>query len=780
MKRRLIDALLMFAVCCFSLMLLVYVAGGKAGRTYEQFSKDAAVALGQLAQSSMEGFLRQDLPLKQFAGFGSLTDPLLTGDSVISEMTVINDRGEIVFANQGPDEAQNTSSATTPSTASQAAADPPQTEVDEFSLPLRGKFDVAGKIIVKVKRERASLRVAETFRPLWALVLLASAAFALFSFSKSDRTWTAAAFAITFIAVSIAVTVALVPLYADGASAKGRALVASLSGRLDDVTGYGISFEQIEGVDRVFADYRRLNPDISAIALLINGKVVEHTDPSRIGRLWEAPEGTYDYVVDVTKGGSHSVQVSMALPKGLVYRQIAESIRNTFALFVASGFFAYFFMELARSLGARTRRGQSEQRAGNPQIELGLVKPIFFIATFVEQLNSAFLPQYVQDVVHKSGVSSGYTSLPFIAFYLCFAASLVPAGWAEQHCGPHRLTWGGLFIAASGLLILAGQFGFASIVAARALSGVGQGIVFIGVQSYILRATDTGSRTRGASIIVVGFQAGMISGMAIGSLLVSQLGARGVFELGAAIAGIVALYTWAIVPELPVSRTGTAVGRPTAWHTVAAALRDFRFLTTIGLIGLPAKAVLTGVVLFALPLLLSKHGFGQEDIGQITMVYAAAVIAASAWVATRADRSRATGAILTWGAILSGAGLLLISSVGWGSGVLDVGHVIPTTVLVIAGITTVGVAHGFINAPIITHVTESRISSRLGAGSVTATYRLLERAGHTAGPIVVGQVLAYAGSSLVSLGWIGAGLIIMGLLFALSGLDKTDLEPESA
>ena len=771
MKRRLIDALLMFAVCGFSLTLLVYVAGGKAGRTYEQFSKDAAFAMGQLAQSSLEGFLRLDLPLRQFAGFGALTDPLLTTDSVVSAMTVVSDRGEVVFANQGPQQPQN---------AGETATNSPGTGVDEIVLPLHGKFDIAGKIIVKLKRERASLRVAETFRPLWMLVLMASAGFAVFSYFQRDTKWTAIGFATTFIAVSIAVTIALVPLFADGASAKGRALVASLSGRLDDVINYGINFDQIEGVDRVFADYRRLNPDISAIALLIDGKIAEHTDPSRIGHVWQAPEGAYDYVVDISRGGNHSVEVAMALPKGLVYWQIAESIRNTFALFVASGFFAYFFMELARSLAGRRRPGDLERPPNGPSIDLGLIKPIFFVATFVEQLNSAFLPQYVQEVVRASGVSTSFTSLPFIAFYFCFAASLIPAGWIEQRCGPHKLTWGGLIVAATGLLILAAQLGFVSIVAARALSGLGQGIVFIGVQSYILRGTDSSSRTRGASIIVVGYQAGMISGMAIGSLLVSQLGAHGVFELAAVIAGILGLYTWAVVPDIPLAPSQAQIVRSTAWRTVAASLRDFHFLTTIGLIGLPAKAVLTGVVLFALPLLLSKQGFGQEDIGQITMIYAAAVIMASAWVAARADRSRATGAILAWGAVLSGAGLVLISSVGWGASVLDVGEMVPTTLLVVVGIMTVGIAHGFINAPIITHVTESRISSRLGAGSVSATYRLLERAGHTAGPIVVGQVVAYVGSGLAALGWIGGGLILMGLLFAMASVGKADLEIEAA
>ena len=215
--------------------------------------------------------------------------------------------------------------------------------------------------------------------------------------------------------------------------------------------------------------------------------------------------------------------------------------------------------------------------------------------------------------------------------------------------------------------------------------------------------------------------------------------------------------------------------------TLYLMLRDPQFLKTIWLIGLPAKAVLTGVILFALPLLLIKQGFHQEDVGQITMTYGAAVIAASAWVSARASwRRLATGNILVMGALLSGAGLLLISSIGWKLSGFDIALVLPSALVVVVGVIIIGIGHGFINAPVITQVTESRISNRLGAGPVAATYRLLERAGHTTGPMIVGQVAVLTGSGTLALGWIGGVLIAFGTLFAVSlQIDKgsrTELE----
>ncbi len=97
----------------------------------------------------------------------------------------------------------------------------------------------------------------------------------------------------------------------------------------------------------------------------------------------------------------------------------------------------------------------------------------------------------------------------------------------------------GLVLAASGLLMLAIPLDIYAVILARSLSGVGQGMLFIGVQSYILSMASPDRKTQGASIIVFGFQGGMISGMAIGSLLVSYIGASGVFTMAGAVAPLI-------------------------------------------------------------------------------------------------------------------------------------------------------------------------------------------------------------------------------------------------
>ena len=275
MKRGLTNALMMFSVCFLSLALLIYVVQGKATRTYEQFYRETGLAQGHLIQNTVEAFLRQDVPLRQFAGFNALTESLLTAKSAIAGIVIEDEKGEGIFSSYDRHPTEPPAGRERPDDEGSSLSRGLEAR-DHVALPLRSKFETNGKILIQLKLEEISNRVTDAFRPIWMLMLAASVGFALITFDAHaakpgrNRPWTAIAFAATFIGTAAFVIVTLVTLYADGASAKGRALLTSLSGRLDDVTEYGLNFDQIEGLDRVFADYRRLNTDISAIALIID------------------------------------------------------------------------------------------------------------------------------------------------------------------------------------------------------------------------------------------------------------------------------------------------------------------------------------------------------------------------------------------------------------------------------------------------------------------------------------------------------------------------------
>ena len=289
-KRIIIDTLVMFTACCFSLSTLVYVAEGDADRIYRDFYRAAAYSQGQLIQTETELFLQMDFPLQQFAGFSALADPTIAETSSIGSVELLDARGEIVFRDlaAAADLHANPGEPAVAKTASEGAI----TDLDgeEVKLPLLRKSEIVGSIVLDLRLDRIAARVSESFRPIWVLVLICSAAFAGLTVAtrkiawELKRVWTALAFTATFVMVAGLITAILVSLYTEGAGVKGKALLKSLSGRLQEVTAYNISFDQLEGTDKLLADYRQLNPDILSIGLSIGGVAKFDTDPQRPSR----------------------------------------------------------------------------------------------------------------------------------------------------------------------------------------------------------------------------------------------------------------------------------------------------------------------------------------------------------------------------------------------------------------------------------------------------------------------------------------------------------------
>jgi predicted MFS family arabinose efflux permease len=263
----------------------------------------------------------------------------------------------------------------------------------------------------------------------------------------------------------------------------------------------------------------------------------------------------------------------------------------------------------------------------------------------------------------------------------------------------------------------------------------------------------------------------MSSGMALGSLLVNQLHAQGVFVIAGAVAVAATLYILLLLPRAEQKQQAKA-GIGAAIRKLAGDIKNvvtsLEFVKTMFCIGIPAKAILTGTITFAMPLLLGQYGYRSEDIGQIIMLYGLGVIVASGYASRLVDRTKNSEGVLFSGAVVSGAGLVLIGLMG--SALIGNGPL--STIVVIAGTILVGIAHGFINAPVVTHVGHSELAKRVGANPVTTSYRFLERTGHIAGPFVVAQLFLRWGQEAQIIAWIGVVIAILGLLFVIHNIRR--------
>ena len=778
----LLNGLTMAIVTGLSLLLLVYVGQGEANRTFTHFQTEKLAAQGRLLQTKIEHFLRPGLPLQQFVGFRTSAEPILASDSTIASISIFDRDGAPVFeVGEAGRKLLPVKSESAARTEGRVALDIRQdADTLQVVLPLRNRFERVGSLVLSMPFSVVEERVEKSFQPVLIASAFAAVGFGLFVALSAQhlvgrrQRWMQFTYGLIFVAISGVVIATLVSLYSEGAQAKTKGLADSLGQRISSVLQLNVNIMEVQGLERVFQDYKRLNPDIRSAGLVIDDYVMIHTDDEAFGKPWASNPSDYEYIVDLGMMAGRTVRVAVTVPADIVLKQTARSVKNFAALFIASAFMAGIFLQFAGSVqnagrsmfGSDTAPAESADSAEDRA--LLFVKPVFFIAVFSEHLTYAFLPQFIQGVVQSSGFSEDAASFVFTSYFVAFAASLLPAGFYAQQRSARPLMYCGLILSAVGLMILASAPSFWMVLTARIFSGFGQGILFIGIQSYILATSSPARKTRGASIIVFGFQGGMISGMAIGSLLVTQLGEQGVFMFASGVAFAMMLYTVCLIPKV---RSGHAFGSgvKTFRHVVAdigVVLRNFEFLRTILLIGIPAKSALTGVIIFALPLLMGAANYRQEDIGQILMIYAVAVVTSSAYISRTVDQTGRTGNVLVIGSLLAGVGMALIGLTGTEVVALSSDSLAPTILLVL-GAAIVGTAHGFINAPVVTHVVNSELSRQVGEAPASAAYRFLERIGHVAGPLMVGQLFAFYGQSPTVVAQFGAVVAILGLLFVI-------------
>ena len=772
--------LMLTVIVAASLALLAYVAYGEALRTYPKFQRDKLAAQVETLEASIEAMLRAGVPVRQIIGFDSLARRLIESDDSIDGISLVDSEGRRVFHSRGRQGHRPTASMRILPHSGKATRVYEDKWHYKAVLPLDNKIETVGYLVLSMPRGVVRDAVDERFAPLVPVGALLLGAFGLLIVmaqrgeEKPLRRRLNIGYALTFLSMGVAVVAAMVLLYSDGVQGKTKALANALGHRIGQIYDLGLSLDDFEGVNDILAEYHALNPEISEISLTVDGRIVMGAASTVAGSQWQSNPANYEYVVELSRpeGGQAALRLVVGIPTAVVASEIARSVKNFVVLFVASALLAHLFLQLALARREAISGAEGDDlkpaEPTNGQA-IALIPPFFFLAVFVEGLNMSFLPRLLEEVATDAGATEITTSLLFMAYFLSFAVILLPAGSFAERRGPRALLVGGALAIAFGMVLMMGATTPEWIVIARVLCGAGQGALFIGVQSFILLHSPPGQRTRGAAIIVFGFNGGMISGSAIGALLVNYIGGAGVFLAAAFIAASIALYAGFLLSKVRPSRPGPA-DRDKSGNFATGLLqlvKDWGFIKAVLFVGLPAKAVLTGVAMFALPLLLSRADVAQEDIGLMIMLYAGAVLLASRYAAGAVDRFGHTSRVLFIGSGVSAIALLLIA---FGSREMLETSLDPAYLgwsATIFGTLLLGFAHGLINAPVVTHVANSKVALALGPSAATSIYRLAERFGHVAGPLLVGQAMLLSNQDPIAIGYVGLGVGLAALFFRL-------------
>lgn len=786
-------------VLLLALVLLMYIASVDASLSYTGFLLDHVYSSAEIIERTIESLLLGGLTLPQLVGFDNITQPIIFADDAIHHIAIIDSEGVVLFENTK--EGYEISSLDSYGMHISSEGDAEYSSyrnADSFQVrvPLDGRFDQPGTLLVTMPEFVVSRFITRSLFivGLFALLVVIIYAVCLFLLLRRRQATTIGvnlAYNISVVVVAMFLTVSLISIYSSGVQQKAQSLANSLSVRLGAIFDLDLSMDDIAGIEEELTDYKRLNPDIEFVSLTKDDIVIVHTDPEQISEPYTKTPGTIEYRKDIR--ADLGVAISVAIPRRIVFRRLIRNVKNFAVLFFASAFLSWLLLRILFSvypdINSELSSAVLPRKSRQSRVLLDLIFPAFFLANFVEGLHYSYLPQFLSQLALDAGFPEGRVGGVYAIFWAMYALVLIPAGRSARTLeGIRRLLVTGFVLIATSMVLIVFLQHFAWMYLIRSIAGLGQGMVFIAVQSYILQQSSDDQRTEGVSIIVYGYNGGVISGTLIGALLVSSLGVDRLLLISAIIAVSMIWYSVSVVGQ---SRRRKVTGEQDAGlHVPSAETRqslythgagggvslqggfgrrlkllftDFEFTKTILLVGLITKAVLAGVAFLALPHFLAKLNYRQEDIGQLIMFYAAGVLLVSRLVARYTDRIGNTKRILFFGSMSSAVGLAIIASAQ--AFTLSTGSVVLQTTILVFGILILGLAHGFIHAPIVTHITRAPVSAVLGRTVVASIYRFMERIGHVLGPLIFGYFLFQNQVQISAIYYIALIVGVCGMLF---------------
>ncbi len=780
-------------VLALSLALLIFVGISDANRVYPQFYIDKIESIGEIMQNSINSYLLSGLPLKQYAGFTNLSDSLLETEQAIQRMEVIDINDNTISAN--PEENLPDSNTNSFSIDKYIEKENVLSNDDYYKivLTLENKFETVGYLNIYPLKSIPQNMITEKFN----IILYVSLGIVLFfailmtllfrKVGKRTKLGVQILYIISFLILAGYIMFLLFNLYGEGIRDRTQAMANSLSQRLNEAIDLDLKLSDFTGIDEVFNDYKEINPDISYISLAENNKILIHTQDTLVDTFISENPNYFEEPIELE--GDLKLIISVGIPKDIINAQLFRSGKNFLVLLLASAFLSILFLNLLMSV-RKSKDVNSENVDRNSidsetlrELKLDLIRPLYFLAIFLEGLFVSFLPSFFKDVAKNANLDISFASILFTIYFAAFVFSLIPSGRIAEKGKIKGLMIIGTILFFFSYAVLAliefmpDSISFYSIIVSRVMAGIGQGMVFISVQSYILKISSKEKKTKGTSIIVFGYNGGMIAGTAIGALLVSYVDVSGIFIIAGVIGILIFLYTVIFIPKIKLRAVErVTINKQGFFKNIGKVFKDFEFIKTILLVGIITKAILTGVNKYALPLILGDNGYIKEDIGQILIFYSIAVLISTMYVSRKKDKIGKSSSFLFMGTQIGGIGLYIIGLMNW-----DILRLIPVpyidAIFIILGLFVLGFAHGFIHAPIVTHIAETKVANKIGISSTTSLYRFLERIGHVSGPIIVSQLIyAMAGIGALVISWIGIVTIVSGILFIIFRSKKKPAE----
>lgn len=770
---------------CLTFVLLIFVGYGEARRTTYTYRIETTILQSDTFIDIIDPFIEAGFPLTMYSGYNSIADVFLESNRDISVFIVKDHNGQIVYTKSRFDDPIDQEFSIAKINLVDTNNVLLKESLDMFSIERslpENRDGNSGSIEILLSKDISENYLNNEFDYIFKALIIASLLLAIvFYISTSDKkifepitkrlkdSFIKVFYLVLFITLGVLVTFTTVEVNYIGVRGKADAIGTLLARRLSPVIELGLEFKDLKDVDTILVDFKNRYDMIDSVSLItseMGGSNVEDqhdyilydSNPVQIGQEF-SPDLKRHLVFDAplyfTKGDTvkNRLLIKIKVPRREINMAVLNSLINFSALIIGCGLIAMLFLNVGLAIAATLRRRHEiSDSALNTEESLQLIKAAYFLVVFISAMAVPFFPLLVSEL--NSGKIS---SLPFMIYYLTFAGVLIPSGNMSGK-GRIKETMAIGFISEliAGLLI-AFSTSLPLLTIGRAMGGVGQGFFLIGFQSYVISVTPPEKRTQGAAIKVIARNSALIAGTAIGALLYVFMGYRNLFILSSAISILGFLYLILMVPRTT-QKFGTS-SKKLELKNISYVFKDAGFIKVLLLTGIPAKMGITGVVNFAVPLLMGVMGYTPESIGRYLMLFFIVSMFTTKIASKHTDKTGNTTGILFLSALMGGLGMLAL-------GLQEVILGYNSSVVTIMGLFVIGIGNGLISAPIITQITKTKSSQKVGHGPMIAVYTFLERFGHILGPGVVSALIAVSNNrTAIGIALFGAITLFLGLLF---------------
>ncbi len=355
--------------------------------------------------------------------------------------------------------------------------------------------------------------------------------------------------------------------------------------------------------------------------------------------------------------------------------------------------------------------------------------------------------------------------LPISLEMLCTLFSALAAGAVADRRGWRIPFLVGIVVTALGMLFCAMASTGYQFILARGFCGLGYGLSWMSLQTYLYSNATPTTRARGTSHYVAGIFSGHICGTALGAMLAERFGYAMVFQLGAVLALCSLLFFFlfmrgmgGVSGQARPQPVAAAFGVPSQPGALASYFKDRNTLLLMICCVIPFSVCQVGLLFFATPLYLNQLGVSQSDIGRVLMIYGLSVVYLAPQMSKIVDRHERKGLFIAIGGLLGGLGLSLL-------------FVYQGFAMVAGAIFLLGLASSIGSSAQTAFALKLRSTQELGMGKAMAIQRAADKLGQMLGPLALGALMSGISISQ-GLVVLGVGYMVVSLIFLLLARER--------